>query len=140
MAKKKSLIKPQEPFSGERIKLPTIPVDNDIKPPIFSLERVQNGNYCLSSLDQEHKAAFADAIFRRRNITWNQLKQLDRHGLGTEKIPKRQIKTGIPRFITDDLDHFIVFRFHGRAPMVGYRVGEVFYVLWFDWNFTLYDH
>ena len=126
--KQGSLVKSQEP------------VNYDENPPIFSLEKLQSGKYCLSSLDQENKAKFADAIFRRKAITWNQIKQQSRHGLGTEKIPKTQIKAPIPRFITDDFESFLVFRYNGLKPMVGYRQRDVFFVLWFDLDFTLYDH
>lgn len=126
--KQGSLVKSQEP------------VNYDENPPIFSLEKLQSGKYCLSSLDQENKAKFADAIFRRKSITWNQIKQQDRHGLGTEKIPKTQIKAPIPRFITDDFESFLVFRYNGFKPMVGYRQRDIFFVLWFDHDSTLYDH
>jgi len=35
----------------------------------------------------------------------------------------------------------IAFRFHDRAPMVGYRSTDgIFYIIWFDRNFTLYTH
>lgn len=110
------------------------------KSPIFSLEKVQCGKYCLSILDRDHKAAFADAIFKRKDLTWSSIKNSDKHGLGTEKIAKNCIKAGIPLFITADTDHFLAFRFSGKKPMVGYRHQDVFYVLWFDHDFTLYDH
>ncbi len=126
--KQGSLVKSQEP------------INYDENPPVFSLEKLQSGKYCLSSLDQENKAKFADAIFRRKSITWNQIKQQDRHGLGTEKIPKTQIKAPIPRFITEDFESFLVFRYNGHKPMVGYRQRDIFFVLWFDHDFTLYDH
>ena len=105
------------------------PVNYDANPPIFSLEKLQTGKYCLSSLDQENKAKFADAIFRRKSLTWNQIKQEGRHGLGTEKIPKTQINAPIPKFITDDFEFFLAFRYHGRNPMVGYRQRDVFFVI-----------
>jgi len=116
------------------------PPNYDKHPPIFSLQKLQTGKYCLSNLDQENKSMFADAIFRRKFLTWNQIKQLDRHGLGTEKISKSSIKAPIPRFITDDLDNFLAFRYHGLRPMVGYRQKDIFFVLWFDLDFSLYDH
>ncbi|MFK5948637.1 MAG: hypothetical protein QM500_07710 [Methylococcales bacterium] len=116
------------------------PANYDGNPPIFSLEKLQTGKYCLSSLDQENKAKFADAIFRRKSLTWNQIKQIDRHGLGTEKIPKNKIKASIPKFITDDFEAFLVFRYNGLKPMVGYRQRDIFFVLWFDHDFSLYDH
>jgi hypothetical protein len=91
-------------------------------------------------MSQEHKAFFGDAIFRRRQLSWSAIKSAPRHGLGFEKIPRGQIKAAIPQFIKDDVDHFLAFRFSGLHPMVGYRVRDIFYVLWFDHNFTLYKH
>jgi len=116
------------------------PVTYDNNFPIFSLEKLQPGKYCLSSLDQENKAKFADAIFRRKSLTWNQIKQQDRHGLGTEKIPKTQVKAPIPKFITDDFEFFLAFRYSGLKPMIGYRQRDIFFIIWFDHDFTLYNH
>ncbi len=124
---------------GARIKSAE-PVDYDRRPPTFSLEKIQPGKYCLSNLDQKNKAMFADAIFRRKGLAWNEIKRIPRHGLGTEKIPKSAIKAPIPRFITEDSESFLVFRYNGQQPMVGYRVKDIFYVLWFDHDFSLYDH
>lgn len=116
------------------------PQDYDSKPPVFSLERLQSGKYCLSALDKEHKAAFSDAIFKRKLTTWRELKSADRHGIGFEKIDKTSISEKLPAYLTQDVDYLLAFRFKGKAPMVGYRVKDVFYVLWFDRDFTLYNH
>ncbi|RVU39983.1 hypothetical protein EOE67_08735 [Rheinheimera riviphila] len=132
-------IKKEKPQQGSLVKS-VEPPNYDQKPPIFSLEKLQSGKYCLSELDQENKAMFADAIFRRKNLTWNDIKKADRHGLGTEKIAKNAINAPIPKFITEDMDTYLVFRYHGLRPMVGYRQRDVFYVLWFDSDFTLYAH
>lgn len=106
----------------------------------FSLERVQGGIYCFSALCEYDKAMVAEAMFRRRNMTWNDVTLAPRHGLGTEKIPKRQITAPMPVFITEDMTDFLVLRFSGKKPMVGYRQGRVYYALWFDHSFSLYDH
>lgn len=139
MAKKSRRLREPDKNTGKRVAA-TDPPNYEEMPPVFSLERLQGSPFCLSDLDREQKAGFADAVFRRRQVSWRDLKQTGRHGLGFEKIPKTQIKTGIPRFITEDYNHFLAFRFKGQAPMVGYRVRNVFYVLWFDPNFELYDH
>lgn len=115
-------------------------VDYDTMPPIFSLERVQNGDYCFSVLDKENKSQFAESMFKRRALSWSQVKSQGRHALGFEKIAKNSIKTRLPPFIKDDFEYFLAFRFNGLKPMVGYRIKDVFYVLWFDHNLTLYDH
>jgi hypothetical protein len=116
------------------------PVNYDTKPPVFSLERIQTGKYCLSAMDKDHKAAFSDAIFKRKSTTWRELKDMGRHGLGFEKIAKTSIKEKLPAFITPEEDNLLAFRFKAMAPMVGYRVKDVFFVLWFDRDFTLYNH
>jgi len=106
----------------------------------FSLERLQPGNHCLSQLDQANKAKFADAIYKRKDLTWKEIKRSDRHALGTEKIAVNAVKAPKPPFITEEINHYTAFRYNGKAPMVGYRVKDIFYVLWFDPNYELYDH
>lgn len=126
--------------SGKRIKPPD--VDVPLKDPciVFSLERIVPGDYCFSNLDPSEKQDFAEAIYRRRTLTWTEIAQAGRHGLGSEKIPRYQIRSAIPATVADDCDHFLVLRFSSFKPMVGIRQGAVFYVLWFDRNFTLYPH
>ena len=132
-------IKKQKPKQGRLVKS-VEPINYDQFPPIFSLEKIQRGKYCLSSLDQEHKAMFSEAIFRRKSTSWSEIKRLDRHGLGTEKITKSAINAPMPKFITEDVSDFLVFRYKGMNPMVGYRQRDIFFVLWFDHDFTLYAH
>lgn len=139
MAKKKSRIKHMPPAGTNHVKAKE-PSDPNKKTPLFSFERVQNGAYCFSVLDRNHKADVAEAIFRRKGLTWNDLIRADRHGLGLEKIPRASIGAPIPPFVTDDVKNFIVLRYSGLAPMVGHRIGRTFYILWFDHNFSLYDH
>ena len=65
---------------------------------------------------------------------------MDRHGLGYEKIAINSINVQIRKFITEDQNNLIAFRFNGLKSMVGYRYRNVFYVLWFDHDFSVYDH
>ena len=138
MAKLDRLKQPKKK-KGDRISITEVP-DYNTRPPVFSLQRIQKTKYCLSSLDKDDKSAFADSIYKRRIITWKEINNLGRHGLGFEKILRNSIKSPIPKFITDDVDHFLAFRFNGRKAMVGYRQKDLFYVLWFDHDFTLYQH
>ncbi|TAF08650.1 MAG: hypothetical protein EAZ77_06805 [Nostocales cyanobacterium] len=108
------------------------------QPPIFSL-RYLDSEYCLTKCDKDDQAAFALKLLRLSKLTWSQIQSQDRHKLGYEKISRDAIKAPIPNFITEDVN-FIAFRFSGMKPMVGYRDGAIFYVIWLDRNFTLYDH
>ena len=108
------------------------------QPPHFSL-RYLSRKFCLSLCNISEKASFADTLYRLSQQPWAQLKQQSRHGLGYEKIARHSILAGIPNHIKDDVN-FIAFRFHNKKPMVGYRDGHVFHVIWLDRTFKLYKH
>ena len=107
--------------------------------PVFSLRHIDRGKYCLSACNKNEKAAFADTLYKLSQLTWGQLKVAHRHGCGYETIVRTSIRDGIPAHITDDVN-FIAFRFCALAPMVGYRDGVTFHILWLDPGFLLYPH
>lgn len=110
----------------------------DNSPPVFSLRYLQKG-YCVDSCQKNEKAALADTLFKLSSCTWSDIRKLPRHGLGFEKISRASLKEAVPKHITDDVE-FIAFRFCAKAPMVGYKMGATFYIVWLDRTFTLYTH
>jgi hypothetical protein len=112
----------------------------DQQPPLFSLRYLDRRTYSLAACQQREKAAFADTLDRLSQLPWRELRLSPRHGLGYEQIPRHAIRAPIPAHVTEDVQRFIAFRFFGQAPMVGYRVQAIFYLLWLDRTFTLYDH
>jgi len=58
------------------------PEDYNKMVPLFSLERSQNGDYCLSNLEKDDKAAFAESMFKRKSVTWNQIQQMGSSRIG----------------------------------------------------------
>ncbi len=107
--------------------------------PVFCLRYLQDG-FDLEACDQRQQADFAKALRKRSQMTWRQIWAADRHGLGAEKISRDSIKAPIPSHITEDVGFFIALRFSGKAPMVGYRIKDIFHIVWLDANFTLYKH
>lgn len=112
--------------------------DSESKPPIFSFEHLQP-NWCVQDCQQEERSEMLDKLRRLSSLTWKQIRQENRHGLGTEIIARNSIRAAIPSFLTED-EKILAFRAFGRAPMVGYKSGRVFHVLWVDRTFTLYNH
>lgn len=106
--------------------------------PKFSLEYLRKG-FCILDCTTEQKAAFADRLREMSQLTWQQIQNSPRHGQGCEIIDRASIRVPIPENITDDVK-IIAFRCIGKAPMVGYRADEVFFVVWIDMNFSLYNH
>lgn len=104
--------------------------------PVFSL-RFVGGDYCLSHCEKDDKASFADRIHKLSKMSWSEIKQAPRHGWGIEPID--QLNNRLPHQAPEGA-RALALRFSGKKPMVGYRDGNIFYIVWFDRNFTLYNH
>ncbi|MEM6459236.1 MAG: hypothetical protein AAF710_07570 [Planctomycetota bacterium] len=98
--------------------------------------RYLNSSHCISKCSKEDQVLFANRVRLLTQMTWAQINVSHRHGLGYEKI--NQLKDGLPADAGDQ--PALAFRFAGKKPMVGFRYGAVFYVVWFDYDFNLYDH
>lgn len=112
--------------------------NSDLSKPYFSFKYLSK-TYCITCCDKDEKASFAMTMYNLSQMTWLEIRKAHKHGLGTEKIEKDAIKVAVPKDITDDVT-FLAIRFHGKKPMVGFRQNATFYVIWFDRDFTLYDH
>ena len=80
-----------------------------------------------------------DKLRRLSSLSWKDIRQHDRHGLGTETLSRDSIQAAIPSFVTEDV-RLLAFRAYGKVPMVGYRSGRIFHVIWIDREFKLYQH
>ncbi len=118
------------------------PVDNQVNlPVIFSLQYIQSGKFCFSLLEHKQKGDFADALYRRKDFTWHDLRQNDHRKLGVEQLPVEMMKERMPAFHTEDVEKYDVIRFsHNNGRIVGFRKNHVFYILWIDCGFKLYPH
>ena len=125
--------------SGKNISPPVTTEESpEQQPPVFSL-RYMSKDFSLADCTKDEKAAFADTLHKLSQMTWSQINSSGRHGSGYERIQRNAIKSAIPVHITEDVN-LIAFRFCAKAPMVGYRDGVIFYVIWLDRAFKLYNH
>lgn len=126
--------------SGKRVPSKPVPEQRnfDGKNPIFSLRHLNSG-YCISKCDKKDRLSFVDKIRVISQLSWAQIKSTHRHATGFEKLPRNTFKIGIPTHITED-QTLIAFRFSGKKPMIGYRDRDIFHIIWFDNDFSVYDH
>jgi hypothetical protein len=136
----KEIKKQRNNDKGKYFSYPNTPneTSNMSKPPVFSMEYIQN-SHCIRHCNDEDKLAFVDTIRELSHMTWQRIRNTDRHTTGSEKINRDSLHVEIPSWITDDIT-FIAIRFSGLKPMVGYQDGRIFQILWFDRDFSLYDH
>lgn len=117
------------------------PASTDGQSPVFCLRHL-NRKFDLkeSGLTLEAKAAFADRLQTLSSLTWSEIKRSDHHKMGTEKIPVDQMKLSLPSNFEGEPD-LTVFRYFGKKPMAGIRVGATFHILAIEREFgELYDH
>jgi hypothetical protein len=96
--------------------------------------------YSLENCTSKEKQAFVERMVRLSKLTWGKIIHAPRQALGSEKIKRNSIRgDSVPSKIPPDVD-FLALRFHGKAPMVGFRERDIFHIVWLDRDFTLYDH
>lgn len=127
------------PFGAGTRAAPDTP-NTDRLPPVFSFEHMQRGSgYSVECCDVDHRAALAARLFLLSRMTWLEIRNAPRHGLGAEKIPRSAIRASIPATVSEDAD-LIAIRYNGLHPMVGYRDARIFHVLFVDHTMTVYAH
>lgn len=96
-------------------------------------------DYCVRKCNKNQQADLAKTLHILGQLTWRELKRLDRLKNGFEKITRSSIRAGIPHAVTPDVN-LLAFRFSDKAPMIGFRRGATFFIVWLDHQFKLYDH
>ncbi|WP_346297087.1 hypothetical protein LRC39_09565 [Rhodopseudomonas sp. P1] len=132
------------PNKAEFLRGGTVPhslQSDDDRPPAFSFEKMQDGSgNSFNCCQDEDRLALAKRIFMLSRMPWKQIRQAPSSGLGSEQIPRKRIKRPIPTSVTEDVDSFSSLHFSGKKRFVGYRVGQIFHILWVDHSFEVYDH
>jgi hypothetical protein len=119
--------------------VPAAPVNHDDQSPKFCLHFLAR-DYDVHALDSEKQGAFAKTLQKLASSRWKDLMLAPRRGQGSELIPANEIRASIPTQFEAE-PKFMVFRYHGKLPMAGVRVNDVYHVLWIEPEFgRLYDH
>jgi hypothetical protein len=108
---------------------------------VFSLEFLDS-RFDLDRCDTNDRAEFAMALVKFSRMTWQEIQNSHRHGMGHEKINIADTKLAgkLPGRFCDETD-ILAFRYRGKKPMLGFRVDQVFYVIGVEKNFgDIYHH
>jgi len=125
---------------GKKITLDTNKIEiYNFQHPIFCFKYLHK-DFHLDKCIAEEQVSLINQVIAISKLTWQQLQFANKHGIGSEKIARNAINAGMPEIVTDDVDHFLAFRFHGKAPFVGIRNRFIFHVIYLDRGFTLYKH
>ena len=59
--------------------------------------------------------------------------------MGLDTIKIKSLKIPINKDLVND-DHLIAIRFHNKKPMLGFRQGCIYHIMFLDCKMNLYDH
>ena len=114
---------------------------DDDHPPAFSFEKMQDGSgNSFNCCEEADRLSLAQRMFMLSRMPWKEIRQAPSKGLGSEQIPRYRINLPIPGSVTEDVASFSSLHYSGKKRFVGYRIGQVFYILWVDFNFSVYSH
>jgi len=91
----------------------------------------------VSDCQPADKAAFAERLQAWGMMTWAQIMQAPREGLGTETIDRTSLQETPPNHVTPDV-RLLAMRFGRGARVIGYRDDEILHIIWIDPNHKVY--
>lgn len=132
-------IKSPKPQGGNRL---AAPASGGAPPmlgyPVFCLKNLRAG-HDVEDMEDDDKVALVRRLRHLSQMTWAQVTMAPRHGAGLEKIARTSIRPAIPTCVTEDIS-LVALRFNGMKPMVGWRSGDIFHIVWLDHSFDVYPH
>jgi len=110
-------------------------------PTAFSFEKMQDDSgHSINCCGNEDRVNLIKRMFMLSKMPWKEIRNASSKGFGAEQIPKYRVKKTVPSSVTEDVDAFTSLHYSGKRRFIGYRVGRIFYILWVDYNFKVYDH
>ncbi len=106
----------------------------------FSFVHFNDKEYGLQDCTLEDLTALIRKLKILGNKTWTEISGAGKHQLGCEILKTSQLRKPLPPSVPSDIDKVLCFRYRGKAPMVGFREGSVFHIIFLDRDFTLYPH
>jgi len=107
--------------------------------PVLCL-RHAHPRFGVEQLNDKQRSELLLKWSKRVQHSWTELQTHGKHGLGYEMIPASMIKPQCPHE-TLAQDKYLVFRHQGNLPMIGFKAGTVFHVLWIEAEYNaVYEH
>lgn len=131
----KMRIKAREAESGKRLKAREEDTGTDHLLPLFSLSYVEKG-FCVKDCEKSEQAAVVLALRYISTMTWRELKNASRRGMGYENI--YSINKNRPEIANNK--QLIAFRVGKLFRLVGFRERQTFFILWVDPKGQVYSH
>ena len=137
MSKKNKRLKQPDANQGARLKVDPSEGGGSTQTELVRFSFKHFHMDCLANCEINELRAFGGRLKTLSTMTWQQVIQADRQGLGHEKITRDQLQ--VPCLLSEDVTFVLSFRYgHGHDPMLGHREGAILYVLWVSHDHDAY--
>lgn len=130
---KKNRIQSVEPKSSTHI---APPGSTDDQHPTWCFRYLQR-SWSVDDLTRDQKSIVLNALAKRSETNWRELKKASSKGLGREFLEQYRIKATIPAVLGSSKVE--IFQ-QGDMRLAGIKRDAAFLVVWIDFNYALYDH
>lgn len=100
------------------------PTDHFI--PVFAFDFVDDNKFCLWDADKDYHKSLISTLKQMRKLSWSEIKS--HHGLQMKRIITRQ---KLPPTVSQEIT-LLEIRVSQEGRVHGFRVNELFQILWFD--------
>lgn len=127
------MIKKQAPQSREQIKSPNV---------VFGFSELRETSFTEARRDSVFFIDFIKHLRKFCQLSWDDIRTTQRHGLGTETIKADDLNSGAKAMVPSGLKKLLILRATGdNHAFLGYRDGNVFQVLFIEYAFgDIYNH
>ena len=108
----------------------------------FGFGDLRDLSYDKAKNDSDFFIDFIQHLRRFCQLTWNDVRTTQRHGLGTESIDVSSLNEGAKKQVPSGLSKLLVLRATGnKHAFLGYRDENIFQVLFIEYEFgDIYNH
>lgn len=107
----------------------------DHMPPVLSFKDVCPNHFQLEEWQGTELKQLVDTLKKLGNSTWQDALKIK--GLGIKIVDPKTFSKDLPEYISPDVSIYEC-RVSQRARLFGYRIRNVFHVIWFDRNHEVY--
>ena len=129
------------PDPAKKQSSPERSTDND-KTPLFCMSLLC-GAHCLTKCDKPAKAGLVTKFHGLGQLTWKEISDAPREGMGYEHIPWSDISVAVPDSVSED-ERAYVFRFNGgpgsNGRFFGVRRRRTLHIIAIDPKGKAYKH
>lgn len=135
----KSGKKQKNKIGGKTLKDKALEVEEggtDHLPPYFSFKHACSNHFQLSDWQSGEIAELMETFRRMEQLNWHEIHK--HRGLNYKQVDPRTFSKDLPEFISPDLSIYEV-KVTKRARLFGYRLKNIFHIIWFDRNHEVYS-